>query len=612
VNLRHRLGSDIPVGLVDQRIDAVECAADLADDLFAAQAGAHLGQLPGEIIDEQRLVEEFGARGGIFGVDDGGEGLRAAQPPPETDQLGQLLVVEFGHRLVDVLQGPVELAAHLVPFPPVGFLDDAVAARHDRFAHIDGLRECEDIAADILDPLAVLGLHGDEAVGDHRAEQERVLCAIGRRRVSPDRPELGAPIRVTELFQDHEDLARDGDDHLVDRLRREFPEVDLLGGRGRFGGCALRGQHGAGQRAECFGLQDTGNFTWGGAEIKHKKPTVQQVPSAARVQEIIDGMPARRVLVAGDLMLDEFIWGKVSRISPEAPVPVVAVDRETSYPGGAANVARNLREFTPHAAVLGLAARDAAGQRLRDLLAAGGIDTAGVVDRGRGPTTVKTRIIARTQQVVRVDRELNESPGPAERRTLLAALEAALPAVDAVIIEDYGKGLLDRDLAGEITAQARGAGKPVAVDPNPNNPIPWHGVTVIKPNRHEAFAAAGLPWSEPAAHPLEDQQLLKVGEILLEKWGTDQLLVTLSELGMMLFTSDGQRHHTPTRAREVYDVSGAGDTAIALYTLALCAGATPVEASEIANHASGVVVGKLGTATLTPPELFDSFKNHAG
>jgi D-glycero-beta-D-manno-heptose-7-phosphate kinase len=339
---------------------------------------------------------------------------------------------------------------------------------------------------------------------------------------------------------------------------------------------------------------------------------VEQVLSAARVQEIVDGMSSRRILVAGDLMLDEFIWGKVSRISPEAPVPVVAVDRETSYPGGAANVARNLREFTPHAAVLGLVARDAAGQRLRELLVTGGIDTAGVVERGSGPTTVKTRIIARTQQVVRVDRELKESPGTAERRALLDALGAALPQVDAVIIEDYGKGLLDLDLAGEFVAEARAAGKPVSVDPNPNNPIPWHGVTVVKPNRHEAFAAAGIPWSEPASHPLEDRPLLKAGEILLEKWETDQLLITLSEMGMLLFTRDGQRHHTPTRAREVFDVSGAGDTAISLYTLALCAGATPVEAAEIANHASGVVVGKLGTATLTPAELLASFENHAG
>ena len=309
-------------------------------------------------------------------------------------------------------------------------------------------------------------------------------------------------------------------------------------------------------------------------------------------------------------MLDEFIWGKVSRISPEAPVPVVAVDRETFYPGGAANVARNLREFTAKTSVLGLTGDDSAGARLRDLLSAGGIGTEGVSSRP-GPTTVKTRIIARTQQVVRVDRELVGPVGPAQRQALLAALDKALPQTDAVVLEDYGKGFFDEEMAAEIIKRARIAGRIVAVDPNPGNPVAWRGATVVKPNRHEAFAAAGIPWSEPASHPLEDKQLLKVGETLLAKWEADELLVTLSELGMMLFTKDGQRHHTPTRAREVFDVSGAGDTAIALYTLALCAGATPVEASEIANHASGVVVGKLGTATLTPDELLASFENHA-
>jgi D-beta-D-heptose 7-phosphate kinase/D-beta-D-heptose 1-phosphate adenosyltransferase len=274
-------------------------------------------------------------------------------------------------------------------------------------------------------------------------------------------------------------------------------------------------------------------------------------------------------------------------------------------------VARNLHQFTPKTSVLGLAGEDAAGARLRDLLAAGGIGTAGVVTRS-GPTTVKTRIIARTQQVVRVDRELAEPAGPAQRKALLAALDAALPETDAIILEDYGKGFFDEEMSTEIIRRARAAGCVVAVDPNPGNPLSWRGASVVKPNRHEAFAAAGIPWSEPSAHPLEDKQLLKVGETLLAKWDAEQLLITLSELGMMLFTKDGQRHHTPTRAREVFDVSGAGDTAIALYTLALCAGATPVEASEIANHASGVVVGKLGTATLTPEELLASFENHAG
>ena len=339
---------------------------------------------------------------------------------------------------------------------------------------------------------------------------------------------------------------------------------------------------------------------------------MDQIPSAQRVREILEKMQGRRVLVAGDLMLDEFIWGKVSRISPEAPVPVVAVDRETFYPGGAANVARNLREFISHTAVLGLSGDDAAGTRLRQLLEAGGIETGAVVTRVGAPTTVKTRIIARTQQVVRVDRELVEAPGRAERLALLAALDRALPEADAVILEDYGKGLLDADMAEQIIGRARAAGCVVAVDPNAGNPLPWRGATVVKPNRHEAFAAAGMPWSEPSPHPLEDKPLLKAAEILLAKWEAEQLLITLSELGMLLVTKDGLRHHTPTRAREVFDVSGAGDTAVSLYTLALCAGANPVEASEIANHASGVVVGKLGTATLRPEELLASFEDHAG
>ncbi len=338
---------------------------------------------------------------------------------------------------------------------------------------------------------------------------------------------------------------------------------------------------------------------------------MEQVLTAQRVQEITERMSGRRVLAAGDLMLDEFIWGRVSRISPEAPVPVVAVDRETFYPGGAANVARNLREFTPHAGVLGLTGDDAAGGRLRQLLEAGGIETSAVVTRAKAPTTVKTRIIARTQQVVRVDRELIEAPEHAERMALLDALEQTLPQADAVILEDYGKGLLDADLASQIIQRARQANCIVAVDPNPNNPLPWLGATVVKPNRHEAFAAAGIPWSEPAPHPLEDKPLFHVAEVLLSQWKAEQLLITLSELGMLLITQEGVRHHSPTRAHEVFDVSGAGDTAIALYTLALCAGAAPVEAAEIANHASGVVVGKLGTATVRPDELLSSFQHHA-
>ena len=306
-------------------------------------------------------------------------------------------------------------------------------------------------------------------------------------------------------------------------------------------------------------------------------------------------------------MLDEFVWGKVSRISPEAPVPVVEVSRESSYPGGAANVARNLAEFTPHVRVLGAVGADAFGRQLRDLLAAEGIATDCLVEVADVPTIVKTRIIARQQQVVRVDREKRVAPTAATLAALIAQVERVLPEIDAIIFEDYGKGLLVQSLKDAIAARAAARGVVLAVDPNPGNPLDWAGVHIIKPNRSEAFAAAGVANGEPADDPLQDAALLEVGRRLVDRWRVDQLLVTLSEHGMILFEAGQAPYHTPTRAQEVFDVSGAGDTAISLYTLALAAGAAPREAAEIANHASGIVVGKLGTATVHPAELLESF-----
>ncbi len=309
-------------------------------------------------------------------------------------------------------------------------------------------------------------------------------------------------------------------------------------------------------------------------------------------------------------MLDEFIWGRVSRISPEAPVPVVEVMSESLYPGGAANVARNLRAFTPHASVVGAVGRDPAADRLVGLLEEQGIGTQGWLVREGVPTTVKTRVIARTQQVVRVDREHRQPLSAAERTEILSRLQELLRQTDALIIEDYGKGLLDQNLVDAVLALVPAGGCLVTVDPNPHNPLAWHGVAAVKPNRAEAFAALGRPLPEPADHPLHDTALIEAGKELQRRWKTDSLLVTLSEQGMLLFGADGSLHHTPTRAREVFDVSGAGDTAIALFTLSLAAGASPVEAAELANHASGVVVGRLGTATLTPDDLLHSFEGH--
>jgi D-beta-D-heptose 7-phosphate kinase/D-beta-D-heptose 1-phosphate adenosyltransferase len=328
-----------------------------------------------------------------------------------------------------------------------------------------------------------------------------------------------------------------------------------------------------------------------------------------RLKEILARAKTKRILVIGDLMLDQFVWGKVGRISPEAPVPVVEVTGESFYPGGAANVARNLREFIRSVAVIGMIGADRGGRQLRELLAEQKIDTADAVEDASFPTIVKTRIIARNQQIVRVDREQLRSPTPAHVSIIVRNVRRRLPKVDAIIFEDYGKGFLGAELVRQICVEALASGKVITGDPNPHHPIDWNNVTAVKPNRNEAFLAAGVPWSDPVDPPGKDTALLKAGEVLLTKWQTRLLLITLGEQGMMLFERGKRPHHIPTKARQVFDVSGAGDTAIALFTLALCCEATPAEAADIANHASAVVVAKIGTATVTPEELSASFQN---
>jgi D-glycero-beta-D-manno-heptose-7-phosphate kinase len=302
-------------------------------------------------------------------------------------------------------------------------------------------------------------------------------------------------------------------------------------------------------------------------------------------------------------MLDEYIWGKVSRISPEAPVPVVDVARESYFPGGAANVARNVREFTLHIRVLGRAGADRYGCQLRELLDGCGIDTSGVQQDESAATTVKTRIIARNQQVVRVDRESRTPLEPARAEAALRFFESAVAGVDAVIVADYGKGFLTQRFADGVCEIARRAGCVLTVDPHPYTTIHWRGATAIKPNRLEAFLAAGLAPADPVTPVLSDDALLEAGRRLVERWQPRDLLITLGEHGMLLFGGSEAPRHIPTCARTVFDVSGAGDTAIAVFTLALAAGATALEAAHLANVASGIVVGKLGTAAITASEL---------
>lgn len=327
-----------------------------------------------------------------------------------------------------------------------------------------------------------------------------------------------------------------------------------------------------------------------------------------RFQQIASRFPEMRLLVVGDIMLDEFIWGRVKRISPEAPVPVVEVDCETHYPGGAANVARNLRTFSGAVHLMGLIGTNSHARQLKELLAEEKIELDCLIEDPAYQTIVKTRIIARTQQVVRVDRERKVGLTQLQTAQAMEKLDGLIGEIDGIIIEDYAKGLLNQELADAIIARARAAGKIITIDPNPQNHLSWKGVSSIKPNRTEAFAAAGLPLTDPVEPATEDTRLLKAGEILLERWDTESLLVTLSEQGIMLFERNRPPFHTPTHAKEVFDVSGAGDTTIALYTLALCAGATATEAALIANQAAGIVVGKLGTATLIPAELEESFE----
>jgi rfaE bifunctional protein kinase chain/domain len=325
-----------------------------------------------------------------------------------------------------------------------------------------------------------------------------------------------------------------------------------------------------------------------------------------RLEQILKRAASRRITVIGDLMLDEFVMGKVGRISPEAPVPVVEVTGESFYAGGAANVARNLREFVDHVAVIGTLGKDRSGRQLRDLLAEQNIDTSNVIEDENFCTIVKTRIIALHQQVVRVDREKIVTPSSAQTALAVAAVRDSLKKTDAIIFEDYGKGFVTTELVAQITREAAAAGKIVAADPNPQHSVDWRGVTVVKPNRAEAFLAAGVPYRDADEIPTED--LEHVGKALLKKWETQNVLITLGEHGMMLFQQQDVPHYIRTKARQVFDVSGAGDTAIALFTLGLVCGATPIEAAEIANHGSAVVVSKLGTATVTRDELVASFR----
>ena len=318
--------------------------------------------------------------------------------------------------------------------------------------------------------------------------------------------------------------------------------------------------------------------------------------SAARARRLLAAMRGRRVLVLGDVMLDEFLWGRVARISPEAPVPVVEVERQSYHLGGAGNVACNLRALGGEASVAGVVGRDPAAETLRDALARAGVtSTLVVADSGR-PTTVKTRIVAHHQQVVRADRERAEDLPPEVEAQVLARVKAALPGCGALIVSDYQKGVVTPRLMKAALALARRRRVPVLVDPKVRRFRLYRGAAVVTPNQLEAEQATGIRIRGEA-------DLRTAGERILRLLRCQAVLITRGEQGMTLFQRGQDPVTIATAAREVFDVTGAGDTVIATLGLAMAAGATLPEAAALAHVAAGVVVGKLGTATASPDEV---------
>ncbi len=327
------------------------------------------------------------------------------------------------------------------------------------------------------------------------------------------------------------------------------------------------------------------------------KKIIGQVDTEHLISRLSEG----RVLVVGDIIMDEFIWGKVDRISPEAPVPVVTVKRETQLLGGAANVVNNIRSLGGQVSLAGLVGGDERGRRILKLLEESGVETGGVLVDPRRPTTVKTRIIAHSQQVVRFDRE-NQAPlskGYAD--SMASYVREMIHMVDTVVIADYGKGIITAELVQLITQLSKKANKVVTLDPKINRFHLYRDVTIVTPNSQEAGIAAGT-------EIVDEDSLREAAWKLLNRFNCEAVLITRGEDGMALFERGRKEILVPTTAREVFDVTGAGDTVIGVIGLTLAVGATFSEAAHISNFAAGVVVGKVGTATVTLEELRAAMK----
>lgn len=315
------------------------------------------------------------------------------------------------------------------------------------------------------------------------------------------------------------------------------------------------------------------------------------------LKKAVRNFQSANILVIGDIIVDHFIWGSVSRISPEAPVPVVNVTKENLLMGGAANVLHNIYALGGKASLCGLIGDDAMGDHLLKLLADMSSPTAGVVRSANRPTTLKTRVIAQNQQVVRFDREKKGNPSPERLEEIFHFLDRKLSTFDAVVISDYDKGMISMQLMDYLRKHAGNSRKiPLVVDPKPTKPERFKGVTIVTPNNHEAELMANITIET-------EDDLLAAAKTLQKMLSSEAILITRGEAGMALFEKNKPLLTVPTMAKEVYDVTGAGDTVIATLALGLAVGLGFAEAAAVANFAAGIVVGKVGTATASTEEL---------
>ncbi|HDL17899.1 MAG TPA: D-glycero-beta-D-manno-heptose-7-phosphate kinase [Bacteroidetes bacterium] len=322
----------------------------------------------------------------------------------------------------------------------------------------------------------------------------------------------------------------------------------------------------------------------------------------SRVQSLLNSFRGKKILVLGDLMLDRYLMGQVHRLSPEAPVPIVEIDAEYSRLGGAANVGNNVMALGGIPVPVGIVGNDNSGQELMDLMAKENFLKDGIVVAENRPTTVKTRVIANNQHVVRTDREIKKDLEPELSEQVLSLLAKLIPAMDAVIIEDYNKGLVTKEIIEFTVTSARDQGKIVTVDPKFDHFFDYRNVTVFKPNRREAAEALGMKIENK-------EQVVRAAHTLFDRLGCQCLMMTLGEDGMAIFNREREVKFIPTRARKVHDVSGAGDTVISTITLSLVAGMELEEAATLANFAAGVVCGEVGIVHITPEALVEGMFN---